>query len=32
MTKQIETYIEEHLFGNMKQTALDFIKYLRKTV
>ena len=30
MTKQIETYIEEHLSGNMKQTAMDFVKHLRK--
>ena len=30
MTKQIETYIEEHLSGNMKQTAMDFVKQLRK--
>lgn len=30
MTKQIETYINENLCGNMKQTALDFVKHLRK--
>lgn len=30
MTKQIETYIEEHLSGNMKQTTMDFVKHLRK--
>ena len=30
MTKQIETYIEEHLSGNMKQNAIDFVKHLRK--
>ena len=30
MTKQIETCIEEHLSGNIKQTALNFVKHLRK--
>ena len=30
MTKQIETYIKEHLSGNMKQTAMDFVKHSRK--
>lgn len=29
MTKQIETYIEENLFGEVKQTALAFVRYLK---
>ena len=30
MTKQIEIYIEENLSGNMKQTALVFVEYLKE--
>ena len=29
MTKQIETYIEEYLSGELKKTALDFVRYLK---
>ena len=29
MTKQIENYIEENLAGDARQTALEFIKFLR---
>ena len=30
MTKQIETYIDENLCGEMKQTALVFVEYLKE--
>lgn len=30
MTKEIEVYIEENLSGEMKQTALSLVAYLRK--
>lgn len=30
MNKQIETYINEHLPGEMKLTALNFVKYLKE--
>ena len=29
MTKQIETYIEEYLSGEIKKAALEFVKYLK---
>lgn len=29
MTNQIETYIEENLSGEMRETALDFVEFLR---
>lgn len=29
MTKQIESYIEENLTGEMKQTALELVEYRR---
>lgn len=29
MTKQIEAYIEENLFGEMKKTALELVEYLK---
>lgn len=31
MTKQIETYINENLSGEIQQTALDFVEFLRTT-
>ena len=30
MTKQIKTYIDENLCGEMKQTALVFVEYLKE--
>ena len=31
VTKQIENYVEENLTGKLKQVALDFIAFLRKS-